>query len=426
MYVDLFRLALNNLFRARLRLLITTSGVFIGTSAVILLLGLTIGLQDSAESGLGDNEALTEITVYPNYQTVDFGEEVPQVTLKTLDQIQALPNVEAVSAVFPLQTQADFFVGRYLSHARVFGVAPEQVAYLPLEAQSGDISLFETGEYVLGEDALNSFTDPRSRESWLSVDVDIFSEDTVLVVGNSNGEEQRLILTPRAIFRSDNFTYNAAIFLPLDEVIRLNAWINGEEASAEAVIFQEALVRASGREFTLSLVEQIEALGYATDSLGDFLSEINNFFNLMRAILGSIGLIALIIAAFGVANTMMMAILERTSEIGLMKAVGARDQDVLSLFLIEAGLVGFVGGLIGAGISLLLRDYINDWIATEAQNSQLSILIDSAELQGELVIIPNELLIFALILATCIGLAAGAFPAWRAAKMSPVMALKEE
>ena len=212
----------------------------------------------------------------------------------------------------------------------------------------------------------------------------------------------------------------------MDDVIALQGWITSKEINPDDIIFDEAQVQSTGRQATLPLVEQIESLGYATDSLGDFLAEINNFFNLMRAILGGIGLVAMMIAAFGVANTMTMAILERTAEIGLMKALGARDRDVLVLFLIEAGLVGLVGGIMGAIASLLLSDKINLWIATQAQNSQLSILIDSAELNGELVIIPRELLFFAVLLAVLVGLLAGAVPAWRAAKLSPVIALKEE
>lgn len=427
MYIDLFQLALNNLFRARGRLLITSSGVFIGTSAVILLVALTLGLQESAEAGLGDNDSLTEIIVYPNYQSIQSRGDVAQITFETLERIRALPHVQSVVAVLPLQQQSELHIERYISTIRIFGIAPEQLTSLSLEAQSGDISSLEVGEIIVGKDILNSFTDPRSRESWISVDVDIFAGGLTLVISDFSGnEERRMEVNPRAVIISDDSTYNNAAFLPLDEVIALNSWLIGEELKREDIIFGEAFVQTSGRETTLALVEQIEALGYATESLGDFLGDINNFFNIMRVILGGIGLVALLIAAFGVANTMMMAILERTSEIGLMKALGARDRDVLILFLFEAGLVGLIGGLAGAAASLLLRDRINQWISSEAQNTQLSILIDSAELQGDLLIIPNELLFFAVVLATFIGLAAGAFPAYRAARILPVLALKEE
>lgn len=425
MYSDLFRLALNNLFRARVRLLITSSGVFIGTLAVILLIALTNGLQASAESDLGDNATLTEIYVYPNYQTVEFIEDVPQITFETLEQIRNLDDVASIVATIQLGRSGKLAAGRYIADVHIIGVEPEQVANLPVHIESGDLTIFESGDMLLGEDLLNRFVEPNSNEPWIGEDVDVYTENLTLVLSNSE-EEQRNPIKTRAVFSSDNFSYIGAIFLPLEDVIAIQSWMAGEDILREDIIFEEALVYSTGRESTLPLVEQIEALGYATDSLGDFLAEINNFFNLMRAILGGIGVIALVIAAFGVANTMMMAILERTSEIGLMKAVGARDRDVLILFLMEAGLVGFVGGMLGAAASLLLRDRINLWIATEAQNSQLSILIDSAELNGDLVVISNELLFFAVLLATTIGLLAGALPAWRAAKMSPVIALKEE
>jgi len=157
--------------------------------------------------------------------------------------------------------------------------------------------------------------------------------------------------------------------------------------------------------------------------------------------LGGVGGVALLVAAFGVANTMTMAILERTKEIGLMKAIGATDRDVLTVFLIEAGLVGLAGGA-GVGLSFLLQNLINQGIASlsaqqggSGQGGGISFLpIDTSQIGGSLFVIPPELAAFALVLATTVGLAAGLypalraarFPALRAARLPPVIALKME
>lgn len=428
MFGDLFSFALNNLLRARGRLFITASGVLIGTCAVILLVALTIGLQESAEAGLGDNAALTEITVYPNYQSVAFAsEDVPPITLSAVEAMRQIEGVEAVIPILPLLLQGELRNGRFTNLLTVYGIDYALLPYLDMELIGGDWAEVQAGEMIVGELVGDSFIDPRARESWIPVSVDLFAEPSRLIVSNLLGSnEQRLSLRPAAVIRATSDTLNKAVFLPFETVAELNNFITGEAIPPEDIIFDEIQLRTTGREVTLLVVDEIEALGFATDSMGDYLQDINNFFSLMRLVLGGVGFVALLIASFGVANTMMMAIIERTSEIGLLKAIGARDRDVLAIFLIEAGMVGFVGGLMGIAAALFLRGQINSFIANSASDSQLAVILNSAQLTGDLVIIPPELLIFALILATGIGLGAGFLPAMRASQMSPVIALKTE
>jgi len=426
MLLDLLRFSLTNMLRARVRLLVTASGVVIGTCAVILLVALTIGLQASAEAGLGSNQTLTAITVYPNYQTVGITDDVPPITLETIEAFRQLEGVTAVVPMLPLEQQAELRVGRYSNSLAVYGVDVALLPLLGLDAISGDLATLQENDMVVGVDVASSFSDPRA-ESWIPVTVDLLNERVRLQVNNlSFTAQQSTDVNPAVVVESDDFEYNEAIYLPLQQVIDLNAWITGADLTADLITFEEVLVRSTGREATLQVVDTITAMGYATSSLGDFLAEINNFFNLMRLVLGGVGVVALLIAAFGVANTMMMAIIERTSEIGLMKAIGARDSDVLLVFLLEAGIVGLVGGIIGVFVSLFLRDWINESLASVSGDNQLALLLDSAQLQGDLVIVPPELLVIAVILATIVGLGAGLFPAWRAAHLSPVIALKQE
>lgn len=137
---------------------------------------------------------------------------------------------------------------------------------------------------------------------------------------------------------------------------------------------------------------------------------------------------ALLVAAFGVANTMTMAILERTKEIGLMKAIGATDRDVMTIFLTEAALVGFSGGVAGVGLSLFVQNVVNTALANvpQDQGGITFLPIDPSQIQGNLFVIPSELILFAVTLATLVGIGAGLFPALRAARLLPVLALKSE
>jgi len=150
---------------------------------------------------------------------------------------------------------------------------------------------------------------------------------------------------------------------------------------------------------------------------------VNNLYLVLQVVFGGVGAIALLVAAIGIANTMTMAILERTKEIGLMKALGANNRDILAVFLGEAGGIGLIGGL--GGISL-------GWVAGQVIN-----VVALAYLAGQsvetgmppptvAVYTPTWLPISALTFSTLIGLASGLFPALRAANLMPVAALKYE
>ena len=150
---------------------------------------------------------------------------------------------------------------------------------------------------------------------------------------------------------------------------------------------------------------------------------INSFFTILQVIFGGVGAIALLVAAIGIANTMAMAILERTREIGLMKAIGATNKNVMSIFLGEAAGIGFIGGLggviLGWGGSALLNLVAVSYYASQASSSGGSPLTSVAST-------PFWLPLFALAFATVIGLLSGLYPALRAATLVPVTALKYE
>ncbi len=223
-------------------------------------------------------------------------------------------------------------------------------------------------------------------------------------------------------------SYDYYVIMPIQDVIEYNEWTDGTEFDPETFTFGRVTVRARDRETTNEVATAIRELGYEVSGMADFLNQLNQFFGTMRLMLGGVGGVALLVAAFGVANTMTMAILERTKEIGLMKAIGASDRDVMTIFLVEAALVGFSGGAAGVGLSFFIQNLVNTALqnAPQGEGGINFLPIDPSQLQGNLFVIPPELTLFAVLLATAVGIGAGLLPALRAARMLPVLALKSE
>lgn len=437
MFTEMARLSVSNMLRARARLIMTAGGVVVGTTAVILLIALTIGLQRAAEAGIGSSATLTEIVVYPNFRGFfgpGFGGEeeedddpAPELDLATVQTFWGIPGVEAVIPTVYLQggeMEADGFLG----YTQVIGVDESLLPYLGVTLEQGELSL-APGEAIVGAFAGEFFSDPDADE-FAPVTVNLFETPPTLLLYNysSNSNRPREIDVNVVGRLAEGTSYDYAVLMPIEDVIALNEWITDRPFDAETFTFEQVTVRATSRDTVKPVSETIRELGFNAGGIGDFLDELNSFFGTMRLMLGGVGAVALLVAAFGVANTMTMAVLERTREIGLMKAIGATDNHVLSIFLIESGLVGMVGGAAGVTLSLMLQRLINEAIANAPQDGAgINFLpLDPSQIGDQLIIIPTELGIAAIALATLVGLSAGLFPALRAARLSPVVALKTE
>jgi putative ABC transport system permease protein len=214
-----------------------------------------------------------------------------------------------------------------------------------------------------------------------------------------------------------------SVYMSLDDVTSYNEWMLGRRINRNRDGYNQLVVTVESVNQVLDISDQISKLGYQAYTPQSYVQGINSFFLILQVIFGGVGAIALLVAAIGIANTMAMAILERTREIGLMKAVGATNRDVLTIFLGEASGIGLIGGL--GGIIL-------GWTAGQVINVlALSYLAGQSAQQGgpppsTAVYTPLWLPAFALIFATLIGLISGLYPALRAATMVPVTALKYE
>lgn len=424
MFSQLLQLAWGNIKRARLRLAMTIAAVLVGTTAVILLIALTIGLQAIAESSLGSDAILTEITVFPSLQS-SYDETRPLLNDEALLKFQNMKGVEAVVPLLTLGGRSELDAEGLTNYAEVYGVPPDKLSAMNLEIESGTLSL-EGGQAIFGASVSQYFLDPKS-DSFEPQTIDLYQANVELKLTRYDAQEHVLPLKAAAILLPESSRFDNAIFVPMETLKAQIQWLS-EDFDPKNFEYEQVLIRTQTRELTNPLRDSIHEMGYETDTVGDFLDSLNSFFITMRLVLGATGGIALLVAAFVVANTMMMTILERSSEIGLMKAIGARDRDILLLFLLEAGLIGLAGAILGVIGAFLLQNLINNAVLNSSieGTSQIGFLpINAAMIEGkELIIIPQELVVLAIIIATMVCILSGLIPAWRAAKMSPVNALK--
>lgn len=439
MFTELAYLSIQNQLRARARLIMTAGGVMIGTTAVILLIALTIGLQDAAESSIGDSASLTQITIRASFRRNSSG---PTLDDDAVTAIKAMDGVAAVVPVLSLSGQIELRVGDLRGSGQVYGIYPDTVTSLGADAEQGTLALDTNDIYgaVVGASVATNFSDPdstttttstsstrstsSSSSSTSAVTVDLINNTVELRVYSQQGKFRKINLNVNGVMESGT-SNDFAIYLPIQTVIDLNKRIYG--VSSDDITYSQIIVQATSRETVATLMTALQELGYNATGMGSYLSQLNGFFSILRLMLGSVGGIALLVAAFGVANTMTMAILERTREIGLMKAVGATDGNVMTIFLIEAGLVGLLGGVTGLGISYLAQYVVNTVMAASSSGGSVKILnLSISGFNGSLIAIPPELSVFALVLATTIGIGAGLYPAMRAAHLTTVIALKTD
>jgi putative ABC transport system permease protein len=220
-----------------------------------------------------------------------------------------------------------------------------------------------------------------------------------------------------------SFTENAIISLESAKLLPStdfsSVWdLIGRNDSSQKGKYNSVYVRVKSPKYVGTVKKQLKKMNYQIFSFIDQLDEIRNNFIIVDMMLSAIGIIALFVAGLGIINTMVMSILERKKEIGIMKALGAAESDIKKIFFVEASIIGLFGGILG----LLLG-----WSVTEIATIVIKANIPSGELvNAQLFSFPFWLLGGAILFSIIISLTAALYPAYRAASVDPVIALRNE
>ena len=430
-FVDLISLIVDNLKRRKGRVVLTAIGVIIGTAAVVTLISLGAGLKESATSQLWGINDLSNVEVYPGYpEMMGNGpmqiteDDIKKITPDVVAQFEALPGVTRVIIKQGVNTGVEITLDKLMAGGNITGVNLDDLADMGVKASQGITDISGTGTIVVGSWIKNNFYDPNQRPGDEPMELPDLMGKTLkvdFVKWNSDGTETRksMRLQVVGVLAETRGEADYNMYMNWDEVLKLNDWVAGRRVDYSKQGYNNVTVKATSPEVVIDLAQQITDMGYQAYTPQSQVQSINSFFTIMQVVFGGVGAIALLVAAIGIANTMAMAILERTREIGIMKAIGATNNNILSIFLGEAAGIGFLGGVGGfllgwaicGVINLLAGSYLT------SQSGGGTTLATS---------IPVWLPLFSIVYATIVGLISGLYPALSAATLVPVNALKYE
>ncbi|MBN1121077.1 MAG: ABC transporter permease [Anaerolineae bacterium] len=434
---DLLGLVLLNLNRMRSRVVMTAMGVVVGTAAIVVLISLASGLQASTVESFEDFGSLNQITVFSSAR---MGGDSSAEGL-TADALDDLASIDGVVAITPYESLngGSLSYNRLSGFASIYGIDPDVIENMDFVMTEGDDNI---GNYtvIVGSDVGSRFSEdgdsgggggfgPMMMMGGQDDSTD--TEDAIDLMGKTitleltrrddDGDEEthKVRLRVGGVIESSGGQEDYNLYMSIDDVEDLTAWKNGERPDWEDEGYSQAIVIAEqDAEITLEVTDEIENRGYFAMSTTSIVEALNSTFMIIEAVLGGVASIALFVAAIGIANTMIMSVLERTREVGLMKAVGATNRDVLSVFLTEAAFIGLIGGVVGIILGIVGAQIIDVFAASYLASSGSDIT--------SVVVTPLWLPIGAMIFSVLIGLGAGIYPAFRAVQLDPVMALKYE
>jgi len=418
---DILELGWDNLRQSRLRTALTTVGVAIGVAALVGMVSVGAGLQDNL------NARLLKVGFFRTIQVFPQGEgRISRQPPKPLDEtalvaIRQIPGVQRVDpdVRLPVRIEMNDKVSSFL------------IVALPGEAR--DEAIFQEmklGKFFSSESAAEVILSTQvARDLGFNRPSDLIGQTVPVKLGQRRGmragimpEMPDLSLEVKVVGLVDRErtvfgNFGSQGYLPF-QIAQAQQKKILESLPMAGMFLSTATARLKDSRDLERVEKSISDMGFRTMSIASAITQLRKVFLVVDLLLAFVGSIGLTIACLGITNTMVMAVLERTREIGVMKAVGAEDSDIRRLFLAESAVIGAVGGVLGLVFA---------WILGRLVNAGANVYFQSQGFQPEnLFVIPLWLIAASLVFSVLVSVGAGLYPASRAARIDPTRALRHD
>ncbi len=440
--VDFTSIALKDLRGQKLRSFLTIFALVISTVILVLMAAISVGGRQAIVDQFGTDTALTSITVTPNQSSGSLNpygnvQEVNQTASKLTDatvaQLAALPQVASVTPRahvwefhhFSVEGSDKQFV------AQTEGIASD--AKLPLKAGGAFASNDDKNTVVLGLGYAKELGLGDNPAVLIGKTVQITTQKgyrgegaQIPVAGaskttNEAFNESETTLTAKIVGVTTTGQDQNGMYVSLGwaHALRTARYADGNEIKSVDQLaddgYSSLQLNTTSAAGVKSVAQEISNLGFGQISTQAQIERLQQFITLMWAILGAVALIAVVAAALGVVNTMLMAVSEQRYMIGVWRACGARKGFIVRIFLVEAALLGLVGGVLGSGLGLVASTFVNEYVGVLLQSQNLTVT--------NIAIVPWWLIAGTIAITTLFGVLAGLYPAYQAARQDPSQTL---
>lgn len=442
---DLSDLAFRNLREAVLRNSLTTLGVAVGVASLVAMLSLGVGLQQLATSRLAKSGLFDSIFVTPKTNLRGPGggppaTRTPDAKARLLDanaraEISRMPNVVEVYPQIRFFTEVRYdgkpyatMVAGMPESSKVSGAFDGMQGHF-FSSPSADEAILQAEfakelnpqtSSLIGKDLILRYAE---RQSLGAQGGDAASPSGFSVVPKEKHFQIIGVVETEPASGFGGFGSGRLLIpLPIAETLRA-AQVNDlrdilRDSTSDKPTYSSLTVRVKSPSLVEATEAKLKDLGFSAFSLLDASKSLRIFFSVFDLLLGIFGSLALAVATLGIINTLVMAILERRREIGVLKALGAADRDVKQLFFVEAGVMGLFGGILGTLLG---------WLIGRSLTLGTNIYLHRQNLPGvDISSVPWWLVLLSILFAVGVSLAAGLYPASRAARLDPVQALRYE
>jgi ABC-type antimicrobial peptide transport system permease subunit len=419
---DTILTATQNLGRRKVRTVLTSIGVFVGIITIVTMVSLGVGIQKQITDTI-KAFGLETVLVTPRIVRQPTG--VVDSSARRRVEKPLNPQVVETFKTTPGVITAE--VGLYLPEP------PEMTA--TVEGKTFPMAFTDRNpaeRIFMPADTLVAGRYPAPSPDARGV---VFNQRVLTSVGYSPQQMSSLVGKPVTITitapRGDKGTFNTVVAgvievrgrggndLGVADRADIKRWWFNDPNIVDTDGYDYVLLHTASINDATRIAGDVEAMEFESSTLQTFLDQVNRIFSIMQIMLSSIGLLALLVASIGIVNTMIMAIYERTREIGILKALGSTNGDVLRMFMVEAGMIGLLGGVVGVVLGWLLGLGLNRIIVDYLKREQIPI-------DAPFFVVTWELVGGALVFATLVGILAGLYPAFRAARLDPLAALRHE